>query len=191
MFTKHKVLFDLQWFWASIHMDACADETFYHFTAKVSTNRQTGRQTDRQTDRLTGWQTDRQTDRQTSRQRQTDRQTDWQTDRLTDRQTDRQTGRQTDRQTGRQDRQTEGWINRQTDREPWWNLFVMIMKILMYCFALNQNQIVGLALMAKFILSLWIITVSSSYICNRRETDLLSGWHAIIPRTTKRVHFIF
>ena len=30
----------------------------------------------------------------------------------------------------------------------------------MYCFVLNQNQIVGLVLMAKFILSLWIIRQS-------------------------------
>ena len=37
------VLFDLQWFWASIHMDACADESFYLFTAMVGTNRQTDR----------------------------------------------------------------------------------------------------------------------------------------------------
>ena len=29
-------LFQFQWFWASIHMDACADESLYHFTATVS-----------------------------------------------------------------------------------------------------------------------------------------------------------
>ena len=28
--------FQFQWFWASIHMDACADESLYHFTATVS-----------------------------------------------------------------------------------------------------------------------------------------------------------